>query len=99
MRKVINMFENETNIGNTRVIYKGGIVKESLLSSIISDTYSFGSVLLSFWVNQQFIHSKIVSVILLFAFMLSLFWGTNKKRVSTEEFKKIMEEYLSEVNQ
>ena len=98
MRKVINMFESETNIGKTRVIYKGGIVKENLLSSIISDTYSFGSVLLSFWVNQQFIHSKIVSIILLFSFLLSLFWGTNKKRVSTEEFKKIMEEYLSEVN-
>lgn len=98
MRKVINMIENETKIGNTKVIYKGGIVKESLFSSIISDTYTFGTLLLSFWVNQQFIHSKIVSVILLFSFLLNLFWGTNKKRVSTEEFKKIMEEYLREVN-
>lgn len=96
--KVINLFESESKIGNTRVIYKGGIVKENLLSSILSDTYTFGILLLSFWVNQQYIHSRIVSIILLLSFLLQCFWGTNKKRVSKDEFIKIMNEHLQESN-
>jgi hypothetical protein len=96
--KVINLFESESKIGNTRVIYKGGIVKENLLSSILSDTYTFGVLLLSFWINQQYIHSRIVSTILLLAFLLQCFWGTNKKRVSKDEFLKIMNEHLQESN-
>ena len=94
--KVINLFESESKIGNTKVIYKGGIVKENLLSSILSDTYTFGILLLSFWVNQQYIHSRIVSVILLLAFLFQCFRGTNKKRVSKDEFVKIMNEYIQE---
>lgn len=94
--KVINLFESESNIGDKKIIYKGGIIKENLLSSILSDTYTYGILLLSFWVNQQYIHSRIVSVILLLAFLLQCFWGTNKKRVSKDEFIKIMNEYLKE---
>ena len=94
--KVINLFESESKIGNTKVIYKGGIIKENLLSSILSDTYTLGILLLSFWVNQQYIHSRIVSIILLLSFLLQCFWGTNKKRVSKDEFIKIMNEYLKE---
>lgn len=95
-RKVITMYEETSTFGNKTIIYKGGIVKESLLSSILSDTYTYGILLLSFWVNQAFIHSRIVSTILLFSFIFSLFFSTNKKNVSKEEFKKIMNEHLKD---
>ena len=94
--KVINLFESESKIGNTKVIYKGGIIKENLLSSILSDTYTFAILLFSFWINQQYIHSRLVSIILLLSFLVQCFWGTNKKRVSKDEFVKIMNEHLQE---
>lgn len=96
MKKIINLYEQETQIGNTKIIYKGGVVKENLISSIISDTYTFGILLFSFWVNQQYIQSKIVSCILLFSFLISLFADSKKRKVSKEDFKKIMDEYLEE---
>ena len=96
MTKIINVFESESKIGNTKVIYKGGIIKENLLSSILSDTYTFGILLFSFWINQQYIHSRLVSIILLLSFLVQCFWGTNKKRVSKDEFIKIMNEHLQE---
>lgn len=98
MTKIINVFESESKIGNTKVIYKGGIIKENLLSSILSDTYTFGILLFSFWINQQYIHSRLVSIILLLSFLAQCFWGTNKKRVSKDEFIKIMNEHLQESN-
>jgi hypothetical protein len=94
-KTIINYYEQERQVGNLKVIYKGGIVKENLMSSIITDTYTFGILLLSFWVNSQFIHSKIVSCILLFCFLFTLN-SAKKKRISKEEFKKIMNEYLEE---
>ena len=97
-KKTINLFESESKIGNTKIIYKGGIVKENLLSSILSDTYTFAILLLSFWVNQQYIHSRIVSVILLLSFLVQCFWGTNKRRVSKDEFIEIMNKHLQESN-
>lgn len=95
-KTIINYYEQEQQVGNLKVIYKGGIVKESLMSSIISDTYTFGMLLFSFWVNSQFIHSKIVACILLFCFLFNLCSAERRKRISKEEFKKIMNEYLEE---
>lgn len=97
-KKTINLFESESKIGNTKIIYKGGIVKENLLSSILSDTYTFGILLLSFWINQQYIHSRIVSVILLLSFLVQCFGGTNKRRISKDEFIEIMNKHLQESN-
>jgi hypothetical protein len=95
-KPIINYYEQEQQIGNLKVIYKAGIVKENLMSSIITDTYTFGILLFSFWVNSQFIHSKIVSCILLFCFLFTLNSAKRKKMISKEEFKKIMNDYLEE---
>lgn len=96
MRKTIYVTEENIKVGNTNIIYKGAIIKENLLSSIFSDVFTFGTLLLSFWINYSFIHSKLLSCILLFCFLFSLNYGTKKKIVSKEEFKKIMEEILEE---
>jgi hypothetical protein len=87
-KKVIYLYETSKA--------KMGLVRESLLSSIISDTYSFGIILFSFWINQQYIQSRMVSAILLFAFILSLFYASTRRRITAEEFKKITEKYLKE---
>lgn len=96
MKKVVQTYENINKCGDKTIIYKAGIVKESLLASIISDTYTFGILIFSFWINQQFIQSRVVSGILLFAFLFSLFFKSNERTVSKEEFKKIMDKYLEE---
>ena len=94
MKTRIVMYEDESKCGNTKVVYKAGIVKESLLASILSDTYTYGILILSFWINQQYIHSKIVSCILLFSFIFTLYFSSKKEVVSKEQFKKVMNEYL-----
>jgi hypothetical protein len=71
-------------------------VKENLISSILSDTYTFGILVFSFWVNQTYIHSRILSFILLLCFLFNLNFSSRKKRVTKEEFKNIMNEYLGE---
>lgn len=87
-KKVIQIFESDN--------YTIGLIKESMLASIISDTYTFGIMILSFWINYHYIHSRLVSGILLFCFLLNAAWGTKKKLVTKEEFKKIVDEYLGE---
>lgn len=99
MKKVINLYENISTVGDKTIIYKGGIVKENLLSSILSDTYTYGVLLFSFWFNQQYINSRIINGILLFSFLFSLFYSTGKRIVSKEEFKEIMGKYLEEANE
>lgn len=94
MKKTIILSENEITLGDKTIQSRIGLMKESMFSSIISDTYTFGIMLLSFWVNQQYIHSKTVSVILLFCFLFSLSFGTKTKKVTKEEFKKYVEEVL-----
>ena len=96
MKPIINYYEEEHKIGDLKTIYKAGIVKENFISSILSDTYTFGILVLSFWVNQTYIHSRMLSCILLFCFLFNLNFSTRKKRVSKEEFKNIMNEYLGE---
>ena len=96
MKPTIIITEENINVGKTNIIYRGAIIRESLLSSVLSDAFTFGTLLFSFWVNYNFIHSKLLSCILLLSFLFSLDFGTKKKRVSKEEFKKIMEEILEE---
>lgn len=95
--KIINFYEQECEVGNKKVIYKGAIIKESLISSILSDTYTFGILLLSFYINQTYVHSKLLAGILLILFLFQLN-SAKKKRVTKEEFKKIMNEYLEDNN-
>jgi hypothetical protein len=97
MKKVVQTYENIYNYGNKIIIYKAGIVKESLLSSILSDTYTFGILIFSFWVNHQFIQSRIVSSILLFCFILSLIFKSAERTISKEEFKQKMDKYLEDM--
>lgn len=98
MKPTIIITEENIKIGNTNIIYRGAIIRESLLSSILSDIFTFGTLLFSFWVNYNFIHSKILSCILLLSFLFSLNFSTKKERVSKEEFKRIMEEVLEDKN-
>jgi hypothetical protein len=96
MKKIIHLVESKKTVGNITTIYKGAIVKEGLVQSIISDFFTFGIMVFSFWVNCQFIHSKILSCILLFCFIFLLCFSENKQVVSKEEFKKIMNKHLEE---
>jgi hypothetical protein len=96
MKKIIHLVESQKTLGNTTIIYKGAIIKSSLVQSIISDFFTFGIMVFSFWVNYQFIHSKILSCILLFCFIFQLCCCKNKQVVSKEEFIKIMNKHLEE---
>ena len=72
------------------MILRFGIVKESLISSILKDIFTFGIMLFSFWVNAQFINSKMVSCILLFCFLVAM-WNKSKD-TKTETFEEFIEE-------
>lgn len=96
MKKIIHLVERKKTVGNTTIIYKGAIIKSSLVQSILSDFFTFGILVFSFWVNCQFIHSKILSCILLFCFIFHLCFCGNKQEVSKEEFIKIMNKHLEE---
>lgn len=96
MKKIIHLVESKKTVGNTTTIYKGAIIKDGLVESIISDFFTFGIMVFSFWVNYQFIHSKILSCILLFCFIFTLCSCTDRQVVSKEEFIKIMNKHLEE---
>ena len=95
-KPIIYNIESESEIGNLKVKTKASMVRESLLHSIVSDTYTFGILLFSFWVNQTFIHSKMVSCILLFSFLFTAAFITKRQKLTKEEFKEKMEEFLKE---
>lgn len=94
MKKVIYLYEKETTILDKHYLYRTAIVKESLLESILSDIFTYFIMLLSFGVNQYFIHSRMVSFVILIMFILYL--NSGYKRVSSEEYKKIVDELLEE---
>lgn len=94
MKKVIYLYEKETTILDKHYLYRTAIVKESLLESILSDVFTYFIILLSFGVNQYFIHSRMVSFVILIMFILYL--NSGYKRVSSEEYKKIVDELLEE---
>lgn len=93
--KRIYLTEGEYKLGNKIFQYKGAIVKENLLSSILSDLFTFFSLVSSFALNEFFIHSKLLAVILtiMFIFMLS---STKKEYITKEEFLKKIEELTNE---
>ena len=91
--QVINFYE----VKNDKIIYKAGIIKESMLSSIISDIFTFLMIISSFWINAHFIHSRAMSVLLLFMLIFSFNFGSRKRNLTKEEFKKVMNQYLDEI--
>ena len=88
--KEIIMYETKKKVLNSELILRFGIVKESLISSILKDIFTFGIMLFSFWVNAQFINSKMVSCILLFCFLVAM-WNKSKD-VKTATFDEFIEE-------
>lgn len=89
--KRIYLTEKSLKLGNRIFEYKGVIVRESLLESILSDLFTFGCLVSSFALNQFFVHSKILTsiLIIMFLFMLN---STKKENITKEEFLKKFEE-------
>lgn len=96
MKKVIYLCEKETTILDKHYLCRTAIVKESLLESILSDAFTYFIMLLSFGINQYFIHSRMVSFVMLIMFIVFLTAQGTHKRVSSEEYKKIVDELLEE---
>lgn len=96
MKKVIYLCEKETTILDKHYLCRTAIVKESLLESILSDVFTYFIMLLSFGINQYFIHSRMVLFVILIMFILYLTVEGGYKRVSSEEYKKIVDELLEE---
>ena len=96
MKKVIYLYEKEYTISDQHYLCRTAIVKESLLESILSDVFTYFIMLLSFGINQFFIHSRMVSFVILIIFILYLTVKCEHKRVSTKEYKKIVDELLEE---
>lgn len=93
--KRIYLTEKEYELGNRVFKYKGAIVKESLFESILSDLFTFGCLVSSFALNQFFVHSKILTsiLIIMFFFMLN---SIKKENITKEEFLKKFEEMTKE---
>lgn len=96
--KRIYLTENEYKLGDKTFKYKGAIVKESLLESVLSDLFTFGCLVLSFALNQFFVHSKILTSILIIMFFFILN-STKKENITKEEFLKEFEEMTEEREQ
>ena len=70
--------------------------KESLWQSIVEDIFTFGVLLISFLVNQKYIESKTLSVIIVIMWLLFLFGkAVNKKNTFTDKDKLI--KYIKEL--
>ena len=95
--KEIIMYKTKKKVLNSEVFISFGIVKEGLISSILKDIFTFGIMLFSFWVNAQFINSKMVSCILLFCFLVAM-WDKSKD-TKTETFEEFIEEARKLVEQ
>lgn len=92
--KKIYITEYNKTMGNKIYKYRGAIVKESLMQSVLSDLFTFGTIVLSFAVNAYFIHSRLLSGLLLSAFLFMLM-STKKEIVTKEEFLKRFEEMIN----
>ena len=78
----------------TREEQKIIIYRESLIQSIFADIMSVVFLIGTFWFNVNYIQSKMLSVILLFLFILKLFYyASQKKNVFTD--KKSAIDFLS----
>ena len=72
------------------------LYKESLWQAIVEDIFTFGVLLISFWVNQKYIESKTLSVIIVIMWLLFLFGkAVNKKNTFTDKDKLI--KYIKEL--
>ena len=88
----IYLVENEQTIGNFKIKTRIGLAKEGLWQSVVSDIFTFFMILLSFGVNAYYIHSKLVSILLLFMF---IFMSTEKHKVlSKNEFLELVNKEL-----
>jgi hypothetical protein len=68
--------------------------RENLLQSVIADIYTFGIIILAYWINYNFIgNSKFVSWLLLVMFMIFVIGkglGSGKTFTSKEELTKYL---------
>ena len=68
-------------------------VAESFTKSILADIFTFGMLVGSFWVNYEFIESKLLSAVILIMFWISATArGSSKikKFYTKEEFKEFV---------
>lgn len=69
--------------------------RESFISSIISDTFSFGCLLFTFWFNKTFIDgNNFLDTIILIVFFIALMGKTNNKAKRFHSKAKLLE-YLN----
>lgn len=63
------------------------LFRESLLSSIAMDTFSYGILLFAFWVNAEFIGSRLLSAALLVICLMGIFSKalSNSKKFYSKE--------------
>lgn len=87
--KRIYLTEKSLKLGNRIFEYKGVIVRESLLESILSDLFTFGCLVSSFALNQFFVHSKILTSILIIMFLFMLNSTKKRKYHKRRIFEKI----------
>lgn len=85
-----------TEFQSSDKIVKMTFYRENLLQSILSDICTFSFILISFGINQYFIHSRMVSFILLIIFIVFMYSKTITRRISIDEFKKIIDELTDE---
>lgn len=89
--KRIYLLENSYKLDDETFICKNMLVRESLIESILSDLFSFGSLVSSFALNAYFVHSRLLAAILTIMFLIMLN-STKKIRITKEEFLEKFEE-------
>ena len=71
----------------TKYIY----FRESLVRSVLADLFSFGMLIFTFWVNAEYIESKVLAGFILLVCMMGVLAeiiGRAKKFYSKEELKE-----------
>ena len=97
MKKPVLFVLSETKeINGIKYICEFGYIKESLIYSIISDLFTFGILILGFYINHFYIGSKLLSLILLTCFLV-MANSTKKMKISNkEEFMKRFNEAMED---
>ena len=90
--QVLYLYDKKLELQNATIITKIGMVRESLLSSVLSDIFTFIMLISLFCANAYFIHSRLFSVLILVMFFVTAKRGT--KKVTKDELLKILNEAI-----
>lgn len=79
--------EKKCELGNYKSKCGMGLIRESIWSSIIKNTYTFFVLISSFWINANFIGSRALSVCLMIVWLLWTFLKSMpKEELTLDEF-------------